>query len=114
MRLGLVHPAEPWPKPKPQAPQVPTLREFTKHFFAYVTVQKKSGTARFYEVCTNHVLRFSALADALLSEITGEAVSMLTIPWNSSNGWPLSQPVDRNVARARCRYCFAERLVTFF
>lgn len=75
LRLGLVHPAEPWPKTKPQAPQVPTLREFTKQFLAYVTVQKKSGTARFYKVCANRVLRFSALADALLSEITGEAVS---------------------------------------
>jgi integrase len=75
LRLGLVHPAEPWPKPKPQTPHVPTLREFTKQFLAYVAVQKKSGTARFYEVCANRVLRFSALADALLSEITGEAVS---------------------------------------
>jgi hypothetical protein len=75
LRLGLVHPAEPWPKPKPQTPQVPTLREFPKQFLAYVAVQKKSGTARFYEVCANRVLRFSALADALLSEITGEAVS---------------------------------------
>lgn len=75
LRLGLVHPAEPWPKTKPKAPQIPTLREFTKQFLAYVTVQKKSGTARFYKVCGNRVLRFSPLADALLSEITGEVVS---------------------------------------
>jgi integrase len=75
LRLGLVHPAEPWPKPKPQTPQIPTLREFTKQFLAYVAVQKKSGTARFYKVSANRVLRFSALADALLSDITGEAVS---------------------------------------
>jgi integrase len=78
LRLGLVHPAEPWPKPKPQTPQVPTLREFTKQFFAYVAVQRKSGTARFYRVCANRLLRFSALADALLSEITSEAVSKYT------------------------------------
>ena len=75
LRLGLVHPDEPWPNPKPQSPQVPTLREFTKQFFAYVTVQKKSGTARFYKVCGNRVLRFSPLADALLTDITGEVVS---------------------------------------
>jgi integrase len=75
LRLGLVHPAEPWPKAKPQTPQIPTLREFTKQFLAYVAVQKKSGTARFYRVCTNRVLRFSTLADALLSEITSETVS---------------------------------------
>jgi integrase len=75
LRLGLAHPGDPWPKPKLKAPQTPTLREFTKQFLAYVVVQKKSGTARFYEGCANRVLRFSALADALLSEITGEAVS---------------------------------------
>ena len=75
LRLGTIHPADPWPKPTPQTPQVPTLREFAKQFLSYVSVQKKSGTARFYEVCANRVLRFSPLADALLSEITGEAVS---------------------------------------
>ena len=75
LRLGLVHPADPWPKPKPQTPQVPSLREFTKQFLVFVAVQKKSGTARFYKVCANRLLCFSALADALLPEITGEAVS---------------------------------------
>lgn len=75
LRLGLVHPADPWPKPKPQTPQVPTLREFTKQFLAFVAVQKKQGTARFYRVCANRLLCFSALADGLLPEITGEAVS---------------------------------------
>jgi integrase len=75
LRMGLVHPAEPWPKATPRTPQVPTLRDFTKQFLAYVAVQKKTGTARFYQVCGNRVLRFSPLADALLSEITGEAVS---------------------------------------
>jgi integrase len=75
LRMGIIHPAEPWPKPRLQTPQVPTLSEFTKQFLAYVTVQKKPGTARFYGVCANRLLRFSALADALLSEITGEGVS---------------------------------------
>lgn len=75
MRLGLVHPAEPWPKTKPQMLEIPTLRDFTKQFIAYVTVQKRPGTTRFYEVCSNRVLRFPALADALISQITGEAVS---------------------------------------
>jgi hypothetical protein len=75
LRLGLVHPAEPWPKPRPKTPQIPTLREFTEQFVAYVTVQKKSGTARFYEVCANRLLRFPALANALLPDITSEVVS---------------------------------------
>jgi integrase len=84
LRLGLIHPAEPWPKPKARTPHVPTLREFTEQFLAYVTVQKKSGTARFYKVCANRLLRFSALADAPISEITGEAVSKYA-HWRRSN-----------------------------
>jgi integrase len=89
LRMGTIHPAEPWPTPKPQTPQIPTLREFAKQFLDYVTVQKKSGTARFYKVCAKRVLRFSMLADAFLSEITGEAVSKYaywrrsTSPWES-------------------------------
>jgi len=54
----MIHPADPWPAPEKQAPQVPTLREFTNQFLAYVEVQKKAGTKRFYEICSNRVLRF--------------------------------------------------------
>jgi integrase len=75
LRLGLTHPADPWPKPQPKAPEIPTLREFTEQFLGYVQVQKKAGTTRFYGICVNRVLRFSPLADALLSEVTGEQVS---------------------------------------
>ena len=75
LRRGEIHPSDPWPAPKPQAPQVPTLREFTKQFLAYVEVQKKAGTKRFYEVCSNRVLRFAPLADAVLTDVTGELVS---------------------------------------
>src|SRR5436309_1939976 len=75
LRIGHIHPADPWPKTEQQAPQVPTLREFTKQFLAHVQVQKKQGTATFYEVCINRVMRFSPLAEALLSEINGEQVS---------------------------------------
>jgi integrase len=75
LRLGQIHPADPWPAPQPQAPQMPTLREFSKQFLAFVKVQRKTGTATFYGVCTNRVLRFVPLADALISDITGELVS---------------------------------------
>jgi len=75
LRLGQIHPADPWPTPKPQAPQVPTVREFTKRFLEYVGTQKKPGTKRFYEICVNRVLRYAPLADALLTEVTGELVS---------------------------------------
>ena len=74
LRLGMIHPADPWPTPEKQAPQVPTLREFTKQFLAYVEVQKKAGTKRFYEICSNRVLRFGPLADAVLTDVTGELI----------------------------------------
>jgi integrase len=54
---------------------MPTLREFTKQFLDFVEVQKKAGTKRFYEICVNRVLRFPVLADALLSDVTGELIS---------------------------------------
>ncbi len=75
LRLGQIHPADPWPTPKQQAPKMPTLREFSKQFLTFVEVQKKAGTARFYKSRTNRILRYSPLADALLSDITGELVS---------------------------------------
>ena len=74
LRLGTGHPADPWPAPEKQPPQVPTLREFTKQFLAYVEVQKKAGTKRFYEICSNRVLRFGPLADAVLTDVTGELI----------------------------------------
>jgi integrase len=74
LRLGQIHPADPWPAPKPKAPQVPTVREFTKQFLSYVEVQKKAGTRRFYGICSNRILRFASLADAVLTDVTGELI----------------------------------------
>lgn len=75
LRLGQIHPADPWPAPKPQAPQVPTVREFTKQFLSFVEVQKKAGTKRFYGICANRVLKFAPLADAVLTDVTSELIS---------------------------------------
>lgn len=75
LRLGQIHPADHWPAPKMQVPQVPTLREFTKQFLNFVEVQKKPGTKRFYTICSNRVLRFPPIADAKLTDITGELIS---------------------------------------
>jgi integrase len=75
LRLGQIHPIDPWPSLKPQAPQVPTIREFTKQFLAYVEVQTKPGTKRFYEICVNRVMKFAPIADAVLTEVTSELIS---------------------------------------
>ena len=75
LRLGQIHPRDPWPAPKKQAPQVPTVREFQKRFLEYVEAQKKPGTKRFYEVCVNRILKYEPLADAKLTDVTGELIS---------------------------------------
>lgn len=74
LRLGQIHPADPWPAPQPQVPRVPTVREFQKRFLDYVGVQKKPGTKRFYGICVNRILKFAPLADAVLTEVTGELI----------------------------------------
>jgi hypothetical protein len=85
LRLGQIHPADPWPAPKQQARQVPTVREFTKQFLTFVGVQKKAGTKRFYEVCANRVLKFAPLADAVLTDVNGELISKYA-QWRRSTG----------------------------
>jgi integrase len=75
LRLGQIHPADPWPAPKQKAPQVPTMREFQERFLAYVATQRKAGTKRFYEICVNRVLKYAPLADAKLTDVTGELIS---------------------------------------
>ena len=74
LRLGDIHPSDPWPAPKPKAPQVPTVSEFSNQFLAYVEVHKKLGTKVFYETCVNRVLKFAPLADSLITEVTGELI----------------------------------------
>jgi len=75
LRLGTVHPSDPWPAPKPQVPQLPTLRQFTEKFLSYVGVQKKAGTRRFYGICANRILKFAPVADAVLTDVTSELIS---------------------------------------
>lgn len=75
LRLGEIHPSDGWPSPTPLAPQVPTVREFTKQFLNFVGVHNSVGTKRFYETCINRVLRFLPLADVVLTDVTGELIS---------------------------------------
>ena len=75
LRLGMIHPTDPWPAPKPQAPQVPSVRDFVQQFLSYVEVQKKAGTRRFYGICASRILRFAPLADTALTEVTSELIS---------------------------------------
>jgi integrase len=73
LRLGQIHPRDPWPQPTISAP--PIFRVFAKEFLQYATTHTKPGTVKFYEGCLDRLLAFVALADATLNAITGDLVS---------------------------------------
>lgn len=73
LRLGEIHPNDPWPKPAASAP--PIFRAFAKEFLQYIKTQRKPGTHTFYDVCLDRLLTFAAIADAPLDAITGDLVS---------------------------------------
>jgi integrase len=70
LRLGEIHPNDPWPKPTASAP--PILRVFAKQFLQYAKTHTKPGTQRFYESGLGRLLTFAAVADAPLNTITGD------------------------------------------
>ena len=72
LRLGQVHPNDPWPKPTASAP--PVFRSFAKEFLQYANTHTKPGTRRFYEGSLGRLLTFAAIADAPLNAITGDLV----------------------------------------
>ncbi len=73
LRLGEIHPNDPWPKPATIGP--PIFRAFAKEFLQYAKTHTKPGTHTFYSVCLDRLLTFAAIADAPLDAITGETVS---------------------------------------
>lgn len=73
LRLGEIHPNDPWPKPAISAP--PVFRSFAKEFLQYAKTHTKPGTHTFYTVCLDRLLTFAAIADAPINAITGDTVS---------------------------------------
>jgi len=73
LRLGEIHPRDPWPQPASTAP--PIFRTFTKEFLQYARTHTKPGTVIFYEGCLERLLAFAAIADAPLDAITGDQAS---------------------------------------
>jgi len=70
LRLGQIHPRDPWPQPTTSAP--PIFRAFAKEFLQYAKTHTKPGTVTFYEGCLERLLAFAAIADAPLNAITGD------------------------------------------
>src|SRR5450755_2928108 len=73
LRLGEIHPRDPWPQLATSAP--PIFRAFAKEFLQYAKTHTKPGTVTFYEGCLQRLLAFAAITDAPLNAITGELVS---------------------------------------
>ena len=73
LRLGEIHPNDPWPKPAASAP--PVFRAFAKEFLQFAKTHTKPGTQTFYGVCLDRFSTFAAIADAPLDAITGDVVS---------------------------------------
>jgi len=73
LRLGQIHPRDPWPQPAASAP--PIFRVFSKEFLQYARTHTKPGTVTFYEGCLDRLLTFAAIADAPIDAITGEQAS---------------------------------------
>jgi len=70
LRLGKIHPHDPWPQLATSAP--PVFRAFAKEFLQYARTHTKPGTVTFYEGCLGRLLAFSAIADATLDAIAGD------------------------------------------
>ncbi len=75
LRLGEIHPLDPWPKPEAAASAAPLFRNFSKEFLAQIKAHKKESTHTFYDTCLNRILTFASIADATLDKITSETVS---------------------------------------
>lgn len=73
LRLGEIHPRDPWPKPTAIAP--PIFRALAKQFLSYAKTHTKPGTHTFYGGCLDRLLAFAVIADAPLNAITGDMAS---------------------------------------
>ncbi|MGA2902336.1 MAG: site-specific integrase [Candidatus Korobacteraceae bacterium] len=73
LRLGEIHPRDPWPKLSAVSP--PIFRAFAREFLQYAKTHTKPGTHTFYDGCLERLLAFAAIADAPLNVITGDLAS---------------------------------------
>lgn len=73
IRLGDVHPLDPWPQPP--APEAPILREFTTRFLEYARLHVKESSFEFYAGAVARLLAFPEFANAQISKINPEIVA---------------------------------------
>lgn len=73
LRLGEIHPNDPWPRPEAKA--IPTLRAFSGEFIEHTRTIRKVGTLVFYRTCLDRLLNVAVIADAPLDTITSDLVA---------------------------------------
>lgn len=70
LRLGHIHPRDPWPQVTTTAP--PIFRAFAKEFLQHARTHTKPSTVTFYGGCLERLLAFAAIADCPMDAITGD------------------------------------------
>jgi integrase len=73
LRLGEIHPLDPWPTP-PQ-PKAPVFRAYCNTFLEFSKLHVKAGSLVFYQTCIKRLLANRELASASLDQIRGELLS---------------------------------------
>ena len=73
LRLGEIHPLDPWPKPP--SPEAPMLRDFSTRFLEYARLHVKESSFAFYAAAVTRLLAFPELANAQISKIKPEVIA---------------------------------------
>ncbi len=73
LRLGEIHPLDPWPKPP--RPDAPLLREFSARFLEYARLHVKESSFAFYGAAVSRLLAFPELANEQISKIKPDVIA---------------------------------------
>jgi len=73
LRLGDVHPLDPWPKPP--TPEAPLLRDFSRRFLEYVGLHVKESSFAFYAAAVSRFLASPDFANMQISKIKPEVIA---------------------------------------
>ncbi len=90
LRLGEVHPKDPWPRVEPKREPL-TLRQLWPRFIEYIRLRKKPSTARFYSISAERILRFTPIAEVPMASITSELVGKFA-------QWRQAQQIAKSLA----------------
>jgi integrase len=73
LRLGEVHPRDPWPRLPAQQP--PSLAEFSRRFLDHARLHVSAGSLRYYGTAIKRLLLFRELSNTPVSNVRGEIIA---------------------------------------